>query len=180
MEAEPSHPDVAALYDKHKDAMWNAAERELRWVGLRDLVPDAVQEAVISLIKSPPRTPVRNWEAFMVQCAKRRAQDLRRSVTNKSRLDTTYSAQDRRSEDDDFADEVADGLDRQRLGAKAMAKVDRLDSRERFAFEQFKLEQRPQADVARDLGVSRARVSQLATAATEKIAAMLEEEGVHW
>lgn len=180
MESGPGHVQWAALYSQHKDAMWNAAARELVWVGMGHLAEDAVSEAMMSLLKFSPPDGVRDWAAFMANCARRRAQDLRRSATGKARVDTAYSARDTRQENQDFVDDLVETIDRRPLAAKGWAKLEMLGERERFALVQFKLNGRPQDDVAKDLGVSRARVSQLATAALKKLATMLEEEGVRW
>lgn len=180
MDAGPGHARWAALYDKHKDAMWNAAYRELSWVSLGHLADDAVSEAMISLMKAPPPDGVRNWGAFMAKCAMRRAQDLRRAATGKAKVDTEYAARDDRPDQADFVDDLADSIDARRLGASAWALLGRLSADERFALVEYKVNGRLQADVAKDLGVSRGRVSQLCTAALEKLATMMQEEGVQW
>jgi RNA polymerase sigma-70 factor (ECF subfamily) len=180
MNAGPGHARWAALYDKHKDAMWNAAYRELFWVGLGHLADDAVSEAMISLMKTPPPDAVHNWGAFMAKCAMRRAQDLRRAATGKAKVDTEYAARDYRPDDADFADDLADSIDNRQLGATASALLGRLSEDEQFALVECKVNGRLQADVAKDLGVSRGRVSQLCTAALEKLATMMQKEGVQW
>ena len=73
--ADPSY-DWAALYQKHRDAMYGVAYEVLRGSGRVDLAGDAVQEAMVSLMKSPPRELPRSWEALLVVTAKRRALDI--------------------------------------------------------------------------------------------------------
>ncbi len=160
--------------------MWNAAQRELFWVGLGHLADDAVSEAMISLMKAPPPDGVRNWGAFMANCARRRAQDLRRAATGKAKVDTEYAARDDHPDEADFVDDLAQSIDDRRLAASAWALLGRLGDDERFALVECKVNGRLQAEVAKDLGVSRARVSQLCTAALTKLATMMQEEGVQW
>ncbi len=51
----PGHPDWAALYQRHRDAMYRVAAKVLREAGLADQAGgDAVQAAMVSLMKSPP------------------------------------------------------------------------------------------------------------------------------
>lgn len=49
--------DWAALYQKHRDAMFRVAKGVLRSSGRVDLADDAVQDAMVSLMKSPPTEP---------------------------------------------------------------------------------------------------------------------------
>jgi len=57
--ADPSY-DWAALYQKHRDAMYGVAYEVLRASGRWDLAADAVQEAMVSLMKAPPAQPPRS------------------------------------------------------------------------------------------------------------------------
>lgn len=58
-------PDLGALYLRHRDAMHKVAASVLREAGRASEAADAVQEAILSVMTSPPRH-VRNWEAFLV------------------------------------------------------------------------------------------------------------------
>ena len=59
--ADPSY-DWAALYQKHRDAMYGVAYEVLRGSGRVDLADDAVQEAMVSLMKvSRPLHSVRTF-----------------------------------------------------------------------------------------------------------------------
>ena len=73
------HPDWAALYQRHRDAMYRVASRVLREVGLADRAEDGVQDTMVSLMKAPP-VGVGNWEAVLVTTAKRRALDILHSA----------------------------------------------------------------------------------------------------
>lgn len=77
--ADPSY-DWAALYQKHRDAMCGVAYEVLRGSRRWDLAADAVQEAMVSLMKAPPTEPPRSWEALLVATSKRRALDIVRSA----------------------------------------------------------------------------------------------------
>ena len=53
-------PDLGALYLRHRDAMRGVAASVLREAGLADTAGDAVHEAIVSIMKSPPGD-VRDW-----------------------------------------------------------------------------------------------------------------------
>jgi len=72
-------PDLGALYLRHRDAMHKAAVSVLREMGRVSEAADAVNDAIISIMASPPRD-VRSWEAFLVTAAKRKALDRVRSA----------------------------------------------------------------------------------------------------
>ncbi|MDK6499285.1 sigma factor, partial [Escherichia coli] len=65
-------PDLGALYLRHRDAMHTVAASVLREAGRASEAEDAVQDAIVSIMASPPEN-VRNWEAFLVTAAKRKA-----------------------------------------------------------------------------------------------------------
>jgi DNA-directed RNA polymerase specialized sigma24 family protein len=60
VESTPAGTDWAALYLRHRDAMYRSAASILRGAGRTDLVLDAVQEAMTSLMASPPAA-AENW-----------------------------------------------------------------------------------------------------------------------
>ncbi|MEH3138815.1 MAG: sigma factor [Mycobacterium kyogaense] len=68
-------PDLGALYLAHRDAMYKVAASVLRDQGLQSQAADAVSEAIVSILASPPEN-VANWEAFLVTAAKRKALDI--------------------------------------------------------------------------------------------------------
>src|ERR1700728_3558476 len=67
-------PDLGALYLRHRGAMHKVAASVLREAGRASEAGDAVHDAIVSIMASPPRD-VRDWEAFLVSTAKRRALD---------------------------------------------------------------------------------------------------------
>ena len=102
MVSRTGEPDWAALYQKHRDAMYRIAARVLREAGLAESAEDAVMDAMTSLMNSPPTETVRNWEAVLVTAAKRKALDLLRSAAIQHRgpqLDETHDTNDRTSVD---------------------------------------------------------------------------------
>ena len=70
-------PDIPALYEKCKGAMYRVARSMLRGHD-EHRAEDAVQEAVISLWRKPP-TDVENWEAIFVQAVKWKVYDMLKS-----------------------------------------------------------------------------------------------------
>src|SRR5690606_23579267 len=69
-------PDWGPLYARHRGAMYGTARAVLRQKGLVDLADDAVQAAMMSVMKRPPTGEVRSWEAVLVDAAKKRALDI--------------------------------------------------------------------------------------------------------
>lgn len=155
--------------------MYRVAATVLREAGIADQAGDAVQEAMVSLMASPP-DDVRVWEAVMVATAKRRALDRLASAA-------VRHAGPELGEDHDHAglgdlsEEVAEATDRQRAAARLWDNLAVLDDRHRkVAWEYIALE-RPRADVAAELGVTPARVSQMAKRALEQLRDAMEPRG---
>jgi RNA polymerase sigma-70 factor (ECF subfamily) len=162
--------DWAALYQRHRDAMYGVAHEVLRGTGRVDLAGDAVNEAFLSFMKSPPAEPPRSWEALLVATAKRRALDIIRSAA--VRRDAEYVEENLPVTGATDDDEVLERLEKI---ARAKPVVARLSGRERIVLEQYVICEHPRAEVAAALGVSPARISQIATAVLAKIHAALEE-----
>ncbi|WET79037.1 sigma-70 family RNA polymerase sigma factor [Amycolatopsis sp. QT-25] len=168
-------PDWAALYQRHKDAMHRVAASVLRAAGLADQANDVVSDAMTSLINSPP-ADVQNWEAVMVTAAKRKALDLLRSAAVRHagpELDAEYDQVD----PVDIAEDVADQVDRERARAVAWDGLSVLDARHRRVVWEYIALERPRADVAAELGVSPARVSQMAKRALQELRRYVDEQG---
>lgn len=168
-----SPPDWAALYDRYRDVLWRVAATKLRVAGLSDDAGDVVQDALLSLMASPPAR-VDNWEALLVRTVQRRAIDHMKSAAVKHAGPELDDAVDQAS-DEDIATEVGEAIDRSRSAAKAWDALARLDGRLRkVAWEVVALE-RPRAAVALELGVSPARISQMRKQALEQLRAALTE-----
>jgi len=169
-------PDWAALYQKHRDAMYRVAATTLRSAGRQDEAEDAVMAAIESLMKSPP-TDVRNWEAMLVSVTKHRALDM--LGTAAGRHEAPGLTYERGGPDSvDVAAEVSERVDRARDGGQVWESLSILDSRTRGVVWEYVAKGRQRAEVAAELGVTPARVSQIATEALKKLRAELEREGV--
>lgn len=163
----PVPPDLAALYLRHREAMHRVAAKVLREAGLADQAGDAVQEVMMSLLASPP-DGVRNWEAVLVTTAKRRALDRLGSAAVRH-AGPELSERHDHADGTDLSEEVTESIDSRRSAAVVRDKLAVLDERHRkVAWEYIALE-RPRAEVAADLGVTPARVSQMAKRTLEQL-----------
>ncbi|MFD6699396.1 MULTISPECIES: sigma-70 family RNA polymerase sigma factor [unclassified Microbacterium] len=166
--------DWAALYQKHRDAMFRVAKNVLRSSGRIDLADDAVQEAMVSLMKSPPSEPPRSWEALLVATAKRRALDMVGSAAMVNRAMLEEERASSVSEAD--MEDLLERLERMALVRAAIAKA-KLDARAHYVLAQYMVLERPRAEVAAELGVTPARVSQIATKVLTDINTAVTEGG---
>ena len=174
--SEVPPPDWAALYQQHRDAMYRVAARVLREAGRATEAEDAVAAAMESLMKSPPRN-VSSWEAVLITAAKRRALDILGSAGVRH----AARAEDSPSQEpgvDELADDVVEAVDRRRAAAVAWDKLALLDARHRAVVWEYVALERSRQDVASELGVTRARVSQMAKEALRILREALESEGV--
>lgn len=164
-------PDLGALYLRHRDAMHKVAASVLREVGRTSEAADAVNDAIVSIMASPPRE-VRNWEAFLVTAAKRKALDRIRSAGVRHAGPEFVESLHDRADGTELADDVADALDQEDRGAVIRDCLSVLDERHRKAVWETVALERRRSEVATDLGVSPARVSQM----TARALALLREE----
>ncbi|MBK6885379.1 MAG: hypothetical protein IPH03_02310 [Tetrasphaera sp.] len=109
-------PDWAALYEKHRDAMYRVAARTLRGAGRAHEAEDAVMKAMVSLMERPPQG-VQNWEAMLVKVTHRRALDLLKST------DIQHASGSQIADHDGAVpatveDDVIEAVDRQRAAAR--------------------------------------------------------------
>lgn len=169
-------PDWAALFQEHRDAMYRVAARTLRVAGREADAADVVMAAMESLMKKPPRT-VKNWEAMMVKTTTRRALDLLKSAVVKHSSGVGLLDHDA-ALPGSLEDDIAEAVDRQRHAAAAWDKLSILDDRHRQVVWEYVAKERPRDEVAAELGVSPARVSQMATKALKQLKEALEKEGV--
>lgn len=167
---------MAALYQKHRHAMYRVAARVLREAGMADQAADAVQDAMVSLMASPPED-VRNWEAVMIATARRRALDRLGSAAVRHAGPELGDEHDRAGESD-IADEVAESVDSQQSGAAVWDALAVLDERHRKVAWEYIALARPRTEVAAELGVTPARVSQMAKQALDVLRDALRGKGV--
>lgn len=172
--AEPP-PDWAALYEAHKDSMHRVAKTVLRGSGLIDQAEDAVQEAVTSLMKSPPQN-VERWEAVMVSAAKNKAIDLLRSAAVRHAGPKVEDQHYRSETYPDLSEDVSDDLDRQWTAVAVRDWLKVLTERDRDVVWRRAALEDPRDQVAADLGVSPGRVSQITKAALERLRDQIEKE----
>ena len=169
-------PDWAALYRKHRDAMFRVAARTLRGAGRAAEAEDVVMMAMESLMKKPPRD-VANWEAMMVKATTLRALDLLKSAAVKHAAGAALVDHECAAPAT-IEDDVIEAVDRQRAAANAWDKLSILDERHRYVAWEYVAKGRPRDEVAAELDVSPARVSQMATNALKELKEALEKEGV--
>ena len=169
-------PNWAALYAKHRDAMYRVAARTLRGAGRAAEAEDVVMKAMVSLMEVPPQS-VQNWEAMMVRVTQRRALDLLKSAHVQHASGAQLADPDG-SALATFEDDVIEAVDRQRAAASVWDKLALLDDRHRRVAWEYVAKGRPREEVAAEMGVSPARISQMATRALRVLREALEQEGV--
>lgn len=173
---EVPSPDWAALYQKHRDAMYRVAATTLRSAGRQDEAEDAVMAAVQSLMKAPPSN-VRNWEAMLVRVTKRRALDMLCSAVGR-RESVGINYEHDVGDATDVGDDVAEHVDEQRDGAVLRDSLATLDPRHRQVLWEFVGKQRSRGDVAAELGVTPGRISQIAAEGLRQLHSVLHIKGV--
>ena len=155
-------PDLSALYLRHREAMHKVAASVLHEVGHASESGAAVHDAIISIMASPPQN-VRNWEAFLITATKRKALDRVRSAAVRHAGPEFAEAIHDRPDDSDIAEDVADAIDRQELARHVWDCLSVLDERHRKVVWETVALERPRSEVAAELKVSPARVSQMTT-----------------
>lgn len=183
--ANGRRPDIGALYEEHKDAMYGVARRMLHNDD-RHRAEDVVQDVVVSLLTHPP-TDVRNWEAFLVDAVKKKVYDLWRSAAHRHEslvLDSARPLEDGRHGGDDVgldpavvveeSHERADTVTQVRV---ALGELDRRQPQAAHAYRQVKERGRTSQEVAAELGVSSSRVRQLVMKARAELMEILAARG---
>lgn len=168
--------DWGALYTAHRDAMYRVVRAALRGPGLLHHDDDVVQEAIRSLMASPPTSSVRNWEAVMVSAAKNKAIDLVRSAAVRKAGPEIEDEHYRPEDYADLSDDVSEDLDRQRRAQQLRALLKVLPERDGDVVWRRSGLEEPRKQVAVDLGVTPGRVSQITEAALEQLRDEIEKE----
>ncbi len=172
-------PNLAALYLRHRDAMYRVAASVLREAGRSAGAEDAVSDAITSIMASPP-SDVLNWEAFLVTAAKRKAVDLLRSAAVRhAGPELVQSDHERYKDGTDLAEDVAEALDRQALAAVAWDCLAVLGERERYVVWQIAALERPQREVAAELGLTPPRISQILRQGLDDLSQEVKRKGVN-
>lgn len=177
-------PDIPALYEKYKGAMYRVARSMLRGHD-EHRAEDAVQEAVISLWQKPP-TDVDNWEAIFVQAVKWKVYDMLKSSVRTRELlvlDEATPLQAEHGPDDlalDPAVVVEEIHEREATAIRvrdALAELARTDPEAARVYRQVKELGRTSAEVADEMGVSDSRVRQHVMRARKELRDILDANG---
>lgn len=173
----PTHPDLGALYLRHRVAMYAVASNVLGGRGLQAHVEDIVMDVIADLLARPPREAVKNWEAYLVSATRNKAVDLIRSAAVR-RSGGPLSPEQEPTVDEHIADDVAQSVDDRMLGGHVWDLLARLEPRDRRILTECVMHERPQEQVAREFGISRSRVSQICSDALRTLQAELTKEGL--
>lgn len=171
-------PDWAALYEKHKEAMWKAAGRVLREAGRHSETADVVHAAMESLMSSVPGN-VENWEALMVKTAVRRAVDFLRSAhVRHDGGELEEDLTDGLATDQYIGDDVADTVDRERAGTLVWDALGQLDPRNRRIVWERLVHERTGRELAEEFNLSEGRISQIVKDSLATLRTELRRQGI--
>lgn len=173
----PEAPDWAALYLRHKDAMYATARYMLKGDSGVVQAADIVMDAMKSVMTSPPDR-VQNWEAFLVTVVKRRALDHFKTSHAKHSAGQPLPDFDLADPLQNTAEDASETVDRSRNAATALALMRDLPEQHQVVLRQRVMEGISLAETAKALGVSGPRVSQLQKEALQIMKDRLTEKGV--
>jgi RNA polymerase sigma-70 factor (ECF subfamily) len=179
----PRAPDLAALYANHRVAMRRAAAAYLRTRGTDPkLADDAVGEVVRRLQQSgpPANVPADKWEAYLVRAAINAAKDQIKSISRRpdqlDRMDdigVTYADE---PDPTNVEDEVLDALQREQAVRRVRSALNALPSTQQTVVAGRHLKGRTNQDLASELGVTEARISQIHKQGVRALAEYLVED----
>ncbi|WCO67956.1 sigma-70 family RNA polymerase sigma factor [Iamia majanohamensis] len=158
--------DWAAIYTEHGQAMRLAArsamggpDKEILGKSSDDVVGDLVAEL---MVKKRDLSTKDNLRGYLTAAVRNRVRDLQRRSEFEHPEDFTP--------DDVVSDEdVEAAVDRAELAAQAVAVIDELPERERYAIVEKVMKCRQAKDVGPELGVKPQRVSQLVNAGVGRL-----------
>jgi RNA polymerase sigma factor (sigma-70 family) len=167
--------ELEELYVEHRDMMWRTAQRVLKGqvasgVSAEDIVMTVMAELAQKGIPDDEDGRPFNLPAYLRRCVFYRAIDALRRAERLQALDPARDLTDSTSADPHTAAESHNFLPR------FDELLRKLSANERYVFQERVLNGRPAKDVARELGVSPPRVSQLVTAALKKLKDGLRED----
>jgi RNA polymerase sigma factor (sigma-70 family) len=168
---------AADAWIRHREALARVAFATLYAAGLQADVEDVVSEVAVQLLEHPP-AGVLDWEAYLVTMTQRRAIDHIRSAYVRRRDGSDFDLDSARADDYQIED-LLEGLD---VVTDLKAAVDVLASlpgQEQFVARECLWKQRPQREVADELGITQARVSQILKSARAKLKEAVEQKGVN-
>lgn len=172
----PAPVDFEAAYKESREKLTRVAAGILRAGGLESQADDVVSEAILELVPRRKETPA-SWEAVMVGRVKWRAMDRFRAA---KKVADPLPARNRENEDDETEDEWLSGADLYdptddiMVGIDLRAAMKRLPSQEREVLFRVHTLRDTQTEVARDLGLSAGRISQIHTAGMSRLTEILD------
>jgi RNA polymerase sigma factor (sigma-70 family) len=157
--AETLLAQVATAYRESAASLRRVAYATLYDAGLASEADDIVTNAIAEILEKQPKG-VENWEAYLVTVVRRRAIDFLRSAEVRRRDHSDYDVDVTPSERFDIG-EVEEKIDVLAEMVRAVNALNELDDRLRGVAYSFFWEQKKQTEIAGELGITQARVSQL-------------------
>lgn len=175
-----TRPNLGALYLRLGDKLIRVAAAVLRRdFGLTDGDLDVVQEVFRELQEKPPKEEIREWEAYLVRVTQRRAIDWGRkqhvSRQGRSFNDENYGSEPEDQRSDDLIREAEAEIDLAARIPELLEAMQSLTSNEKRVILQQFFHEASRDELAEELGVSPARISQLRTSGLKKLRTHLEE-----
>jgi RNA polymerase sigma factor (sigma-70 family) len=176
MSRRPLEPiELEEVYREHRDMMWRVAQRVLKGqafngVSAEDIVMTVVEELAQNGIPDDEDGRPPNLRAYLGVCVFHEAIDALRRAKRLRALDRATDLTNSTSTDPHTAAERHSFLQR------VDELLRKLSANEQYVIQERVLNGRPTKDVARELGVSPPRVSQLVTAALRKLKDGLRED----
>ena len=167
--------ETATAYLQHRTVLYKVAYAVLWDAGFEDDVMDVLSDIAEELLRKPP-SDVRNWQAFLVTMTKRRSIDHVRSAPARHRNRSDFDLDTVPSEQFEV-DDLLSGIDLAKTIAIAEEERDALPEPDRTVAQQCLWDQHRQRDVADQLGISQARVSQVLKRARKTIMTGVREKG---
>lgn len=161
--------DFEAAYLANRDKLRGVAAATLRPAGLESQAEDVVQKALAELWPKRDDPPA-SWVALMVTVVKRRAIDAMKAsnVTTAGPSLDDLTGQREVPGPDSFSDAIA------RRSAVRLAVRHLADPQQRDVLHRIYYLRDKQSEIAKDLGLSPGRISQIHTAAIKELARTLE------
>lgn len=157
--------------------MWRHAKRQLFLRGRpADEAEDIVSRTMLSLFEHPPAAPVDNWEAFLVRAVTYKVLDYVKSAEVAHRSPTELELNDDSPDLDSSA--AIERIETFDLAHRISNHFPLLNPQQMEALRQRTLLDRPRATVARSMGLSGPRITQLVNEAVELLKAAMAQEGV--
>lgn len=167
--------DLAAIYQLYKDDMHRMASSVLWDYGLTVEAEDVVHTVIVEIMQTPPKEPVKNWQAYLITITKRRSYDKVKEAFVKNRDRSLDKLPDFPDTTQDLSQDVADNLERLAEAAHLHKLLAALPAQEReILWRVFGLEEK-QSSIAEEMGLSRSRISQICRSGLIKLRAQMTE-----